>query len=504
MSKKAKKQKTVEELLEEALVPEEEQTYEVPENWVWVKLNSYFVHANDQVQPDESETYIGLEHLKKGGGISGTSSALRVKSKKVIFKSGDVLYGKLRPYLNKHAYVEFDGVASTDILIYRSNFKESTKLLDYYLGLPQVVQYANANSSGINLPRVTPKMMNSLPIPLPPLNEQKRIADKVERLLNKIDEAKQLIDEAKETFELRRAAILDKAFRGELTAKWRSENPNLDTTEQLVESIKLDMERAYEENCKKAEKEGARKPRKTKVKIEKSGFESLYEGLPTNWKIVYFDEITAGKENALKAGPFGSALKKEFYVPSGYKIYGQEQVIKGDSTYGDYYINEEKYKELKSCAITKGDLLISLVGTIGKTLVIPEDYEPGIINPRLIKISLHEKINPYYIATYFESYLAKMIMSEGSHGGTMQILNMSILKKLPIPLPPKEEQDKILEVLNNLLSAELATKQIIEIEDNLANLKQSILSKAFRGELGTNDPSEESAIELLKTIISEK
>jgi type I restriction enzyme S subunit len=68
------------------------------------------------------------------------------------------------------------------------------------------------------------------------------------------------------------------------------------------------------------------------------------------------------------------------------------------------------------------------LGTIGKTLVIPKDYEPGIINPRLIKVSLHKKVNPYFIAVYFESYIAKMIMSEGSHGGTMQILNMSILK----------------------------------------------------------------------------
>lgn len=213
----AKKKKTMEELLEEALVPEEEQPYEVPGNWVWTRIGNIFTQVKEQIKPNGTESYIGLEQLLKGGGITESASSKGIKSNKVVFKKNDVLYGKLRPYLNKHAIVNFDGVASTDILVYRSNSKFRNLLLNYYLGLPMVVSYANENSNGINLPRVSPMTMNLLPFPLPPLNEQKRIADKVERLLNKIDEAKRLIEEAKESFELRRAAILDKAFRGELT-----------------------------------------------------------------------------------------------------------------------------------------------------------------------------------------------------------------------------------------------------------------------------------------------
>ena len=124
---------------------------------------------------------------------------------------------------------------------------------------------------------------------------------------------------------------------------------------------------------------------------------------PMKWIVSKIEDIAAQEKNALKAGPFGSALKKEFYVRSGYKIYGQEQVICGDASFGDYYIDEEKYKELKNCAVQAGDILISLVGTYGKTLIMPDNYEAGIINPRLMKITLNKnKVTPIYFKYYFD------------------------------------------------------------------------------------------------------
>ena len=91
---------------------------------------------------------------------------------------------------------------------------------------------------------------------------------------------------------------------------------------------------------------------------------------PKGWDMPLIEEVVANEKNALKAGPFGSALKKEYYVTSGYKIYGQEQVISGDCTFGDYYIDEERYKSLENCAVQAGDILISLVGTYGKLLIM--------------------------------------------------------------------------------------------------------------------------------------
>jgi type I restriction enzyme S subunit len=100
----------------------------------------------------------------------------------------------------------------------------------------------------------------------------------------------------------------------------------------------------------------------------------------------------------MKAGPFGSSLKKSVYTPRGFKIYGQEQVIKGDAYYGDYFISRDLYEKLRSCEVHAGDILVSLVGTAGKVLVLPADCAPGIINPRPLKMSLSRSgIHPKFI-----------------------------------------------------------------------------------------------------------
>ena len=158
---------------------------------------------------------------------------------------------------------------------------------------------------------------------------------------------------------------------------------------------------------------------------------------PKGWPMPLIEDVVSKEKNALKAGPFGSALKKEYYVESGYKIYGQEQVISGDPNYGDYYIDEERYRQLENCAVQAGDVLISLVGTYGKLLIMPDYFEPGIINPRLMKITFDKnKVNPYYFQHYFQSDSLKRSLADNTHGGTMDILNLGIVRKLNMPLPP--------------------------------------------------------------------
>ncbi len=157
-------------------------------------------------------------------------------------------------------------------------------------------------------------------------------------------------------------------------------------------------------------------------------------------------EMVNEKMAAIKAGPFGSSLKKEFYVTSGYKIYGQEQVISGDENYGDYYIDEERFQKLKSCKVETGDILISLVGTTGKTLVISPDHKPGIINPRLLKISFNsEVINPVYFQHFFSDPILQQRLSELASHTTMNVLNIGILKQVSIPIPPISAQKAFIE-----------------------------------------------------------
>ena len=242
-------------------------------------------------------------------------------------------------------------------------------------------------------------MVKNLEIPIPPLDEQRRIVSRIEELFSELDNSVSTLQKTKEQLAVYWQAVLKEAFEGRLTHKYRKAN-----------------------GCKE-------------------------------WEIVSIREIVSYKKNALKAGPFGSALKKECYVPFGYKIYGQEQVISGDETFGDYYIDESKYKELISCAVAPNDILISLVGTVGKVLVLSEEALPGIINPRLIKISLdQEKMNPYFFKYYFESAYLKSIYKSKAHGATMDVLNMGMIKELPFPLCDLKEQEMVISEIESRLS----------------------------------------------------
>jgi type I restriction enzyme S subunit len=206
--------------------------------------------------------------------------------------------------------------------------------------------------------------------------------------------------------------------------------------------------------------------------------------VPKSWRTVCFDHLAAPDNNALKAGPFGSALKKEFYVANGYKIYGQEQVIGGDPFYGDYYIDENKFAELESCSVAPGDILVSLVGTIGKVLVLPDGVEPGIINPRLIKLSLEPSLAyPHFIKILLGSPYAEEFFDEKSHGGTMSILNLSILRELPIPLPPLAEQRRIVAKVDQLT----ASVDQLEVQLTASKATATKLMEAVVAELTMQD-----------------
>ena len=198
---------------------------------------------------------------------------------------------------------------------------------------------------------------------------------------------------------------------------------------------------------------------------------------PMKWIVSKIEDIAAQEKNALKAGPFGSALKKEFYVRSGYKIYGQEQVICGDASFGDYYIDEEIYKELKNCAVQAGDILISLVGTYGKTLIMPDNYEAGIINPRLMKITLNKnKVTPIYFKYYFESNALKASMDANTHGGTMGILNLGIIRQMKIQVPPLSLQNQFAAFVERVDQQKQTVQQSLE---KLELLKKALMQEYF-------------------------
>ncbi|MDV3726402.1 hypothetical protein CMU40_09385 [Elizabethkingia anophelis] len=390
------------------------------------------------------------------------------KSKDVAFK----INGKT--WVNNHAHVlKAKKITTNNFLLYYLN------QFDY-----------NGFVGGTTRLKLTQTDLKRIPFPLPPLPEQERIVAKLDALFAQHESMKKALECIPQLLKDFRQQVLTHAITGKFTSSYEYQ--------PIVQEIISDRKEWYKKQLLHA------KPKKIVEKVnEDKSFLEFY--LQKKTDISFIEEISAKKDNALKAGPFGSSLKKEFYVQEGYKIYGQEQVIKGDSKYGDYYIDEAKYKELQSCAIDKGDLLISLVGTIGKTLVIPADFEKGIINPRLLKFSFHEKINPYYIQIYLQSEIANKFLSKNSHGGTMDVLNMGILKKLPIPIPSTPEQQEIVSRVESLFSkAESIEKRYQILKEKIDNLPQAILHKAFKGELVPQLPTDGDAKDLLEEILKLK
>lgn len=309
----------------------------------------------------------------------------------------------------------------TSVLRPKKEIVDSKYLLYFLFNQYQrktVLKFQNQTTGIINLK--LDNYLKDVEILLPPLEEQKKIAQV-------LDKAQSLIDKRKEAI-----AKLD----------------------ELVQAVFFDM------------------------------FGDLMTN-PKGWEKLKFPDICAGEKNAIKAGPFGSALKKEFYVDKGYKIYGQEQVIKDDFSYGNYYIDEEKYKTLESCKIASGDILISLVGTFGKVSIVPDRFEPGIINPRLMKITLDQnKAHPIFIKYLIGSSDFKVLLEHMSHGGTMGILNVGLVKGLVIPVPPIEVQHKFVRFINQQLDVSCINESSLR---NLESNFNALLQQAFKGELSIKD-----------------
>lgn len=189
--------------------------------------------------------------------------------------------------------------------------------------------------------------------------------------------------------------------------------------------------------------------------------------IPVEWNVVTITHYIKKENNAIKTGPFGSALKKEQYSESGYKVYGQQQVISGDKNIGDYYINELLYQSLIAYKVQKDDILISCMGTIGNVLIITEPFQPGIINPRLIKFSIDTSNNDInFFAKLLESDTTQRQLMNMAVGGTMPSINKEIAMRLQFVAPPHDEQIRIVEKIqcsDALINEEIAKLQKLQL-----------------------------------------
>lgn len=198
-----------------------------------IKLKDCIIFITDKKEPVDGDVYIGLENMGKSTGIIEYSVAENVKSTKTKFNKGDILYGRLRPYLDKHDVADRSGVCSTDILVMRANEKFEPRYIDYILGTLELIRYANENSSGINLPRVSAKVLGEYKIPKIEFDKQKKVV----KILNTIFEHEDKIEELtalEEQIELIKKSILAKAFRGKLGTNCEEDESALELLKEIL------------------------------------------------------------------------------------------------------------------------------------------------------------------------------------------------------------------------------------------------------------------------------
>jgi len=491
--KSVKEKKTLEELLEVALVSEEEQPYEVPENWVWTYLGIFCRLFNGYAYKSTDYSEIGVPLIRisdiNEGDVNITDKTVRVPQKflneKFTIRKGDLLIamsgsiGKVGIYNADEPALQNQRVGNIKTL-----FPEV--LLDGYRNLfvAHSARTIQKLSYGGVVQNVSGELIEGLKLPLPPLPEQKRIVDRVESFLEKINEAKRLIEEAKETFASRRAAILAKAFRGELTKRWREVNRNEVTADLLIEKIKLE------------------KSKTTKKKIADSVILTTGYELPYGWKWVNLSEL-------IESSTYGTSAKTSETPSDRCKpVLRMGNIRDGQIVTENLKYLPEDHEDIDSLDLEEGDLLFNRTNSfelVGKTAVVRSEHAGKYtFASYLVRVRLvFKELLSEYVCAYINSNQGReYLLSQATQQVGQANINPTKLGTLPIPLPPVPELRVITAIIKRINTLEKQTD--LDLNDEINRIQNSILQKAFCGELGTNNPEEESAIELIKETLSKQ
>ncbi|EWG11616.1 restriction endonuclease subunit S [Cytobacillus firmus] len=459
----SKKKQTFEELLEEAIVQENDYPYEIPENWVWTKMGTVFYEVRNGTTLTQNKLGEGfpvtrIESVQNNlieRNRLGYISNEKLKEKD-FYEQGDIVFSHINSYehVGKTALIQSENlpmVHGMNLLRLRTN---KTLFNPEYLQLFMQTHMFRMSvrdrvNRAVNQVSINQKMLNEVLIPCMPVSEQTKIVNQVSELQLKIDEAKHLIEQVKETFEHRRAAILDMAFSGELS-------------------------------------------------------EIVYNERNSLWNIVNLGSlILSGPQNGL-------------YKPQ--TAYGEGNLIVRIDNFYNGNINDWATlkrlrldaKEVSLYGLEEGDILVNRVNSIqylGKSALVRNLPEDCVFESNVMRFKVNnDLIDNEYLILYLNSHAGlRELRKNAKHAVNQASINQTDVKNTIVPLPSLAEQKLIVEIVSKLtLKEKHALTFIKEQLNQIKILKQAILSKAFRGELGTNDPSEESAIELIKEILKEQ
>ncbi|MCZ8533372.1 restriction endonuclease subunit S [Psychrobacillus psychrodurans] len=468
---KKKNTQTLEELLEEALVLEEEQPYEIPANWAFVKMFSVAEGQHGFAFKSKEYSDNGIPIIRMGNVVGSNEIVLDKKKSvyiderrlyefsKFIIEQNDILMSLTDlaakgEFLGTVALYTQKDVALLNQRLLKIVFnreKIHPIFMFYSLKSPSFRKYVTQPAGGSIQKNISSDFVLNYDFPLPPFNEQKRIGEKVRHLFTKIDEAKQLIEEAKETFELRRAAILNEVFQ-----KNEIDNINSEKDIELMEPYKIS----------------------------------------NGWKWLKLSEV--GELNRGKSKHRPRNDPKLF--GGNYPFIQTGDVAKAGKYVTSYKQTLSEFGLLQSRMFNKGTLCITIAANIADTALLGFDscFPDSVVGFNTKHSYISNEYVHYYITTIKEE------LEHYAPSTAQKNINLKVLNEVLVPIPPEEEYLKIIHLIPKLEKIENEILNNLDLENILETLKISILSKAFEGKLGTNDSNDENAIELLKSTLQEK
>ena len=455
MAKDKKKENlTPEERLQAALVPEWEQPYKVPENWCWTTLKYISSHISDGSHNPPKDSGKGIPLLSATNihdHLIDIDNAVRwitedqwvSENQRTRIERNDVLL-TIVASIGRTAVVKNERFAlQRSVAVIKP--KINSEFLSYYFETPYIQRFMMDNAKGTAQKGFYLNSLAELFCCVPPLPEQQRIVDRIESLFVKLDEAKQKAQDALDSFETRKAAILHKAFTGELTAQWRKEHGmEMDSWEKAtLESV------CY----------------------------SIFDG----------DHIPPPKSEQ------GIPFLVISNVNTGHLSFDNTR-----------FVPESYYKALSDTRKPRyGDVLYTLVGSYGISVIV--DSELPFCFQRHMALLKPKNVNSYYLWYILQSREMYEKATQIATGTAQLTIPIKGLRKLQFNRAPTNEQTEIVRILDGLLAKEQQAKEAAEaVLEQIDLIKKSILARAFRGELGTNDPAEESAVELVKEVIEKE
>ena len=488
MVKKKVEGLTIEEKLNNALIPVDKQPYKIPQNWCWVNWSSAgnLIAGNGfpnkyQGFKDYEIPFYKVGSLKlsdRQGYIFDDTNTINNDIFKILKCSlipvNSILFAKIgeaiklnrRSINNKSCCIDNNMMAFIPKCCLFKYAYYWTTTIDLY-------KYAKATV----VPALRKIELDIIPFPLPPLEEQERIVNKLDNYISKLDEAKEKLEKVVDTYNYRKNLILHRAFTGQLTKNWRKENPNIESVDILLEKINQEKQ-----NLK------LNKTQKDRGFIKE---EEIPYNIPNNWKWIKLKDIIlydvgggtpSTKIDSYWAGNIPWMSVKDF-------ANNKDGVIIDTID----HISEEGVKNSSTNIIDENAIILCVRMGLGKYAKLSR---PMAINQDLRAIWLSKNINERFFLYYYSTL--KII----GRGTTVEGIKKEQLFAKFIPLPPLEEQKEIVKILDSILSKEKQVKEIAEKEiDRVEDLKKNLLTRAFGGLLGTNDPNEENSIELLKSVM---